>query len=76
MGGLVILDTDGKEAIRAGCYYGPGWTNNKAESFTVQDALQCLSKFIQEQMSLRHPVRVFGDSLLMIHFLMKVFKLL
>ena len=74
MGGFVILDADGKEVIQVGHYYGPGWTNNEAESFAIRDALQCLSKLIQERMSLRHPVRVFGDSQLMIRFLMRVFK--
>ena len=68
MGRFVILDMDGKEVIRAGQYYGPEWTNNEVKSFTVQDALQCLSKLIQEQPALRHPVQVFGDSQLMIHF--------
>ena len=47
-GGFVILDMDGKEVVWAGQYYGPGWTNNKAESFAIQDALQCLSKLVQE----------------------------
>ena len=46
----------------------------KAESFAVWDTLQCLSKLVQERPSLRHPVRVFGDSQLMIRFLMRVFK--
>ena len=31
----MILDTDGKEVVQAGQYYGPGWTNNKAESFAL-----------------------------------------
>ena len=65
---------DGKEVIWAGQYYGPGRTNNEAESFAIQDALQCLSKLVQEQPALRRPVQVFGDSQLMIHFLTKVFK--
>ena len=65
---------DGKEVIWAGRYYGLGRTNNKAESFAVWDTLQCLSKLIQEWPSLRHPIRVFGDSQLMIHFLMRVFN--
>ena len=65
---------DGKEVVRAGQYYGPGQTNNKAESFAVQDTLQYLSKLIQERPSLRRPIRVFGDSQLMIRFLMRVFK--
>ena len=74
MGRFVILDADGKEVIRAGRYYGPGQTNNEVESFAIRDALQCLSKLVQERPSLRHPVRVFGDSQLMIRFLTRVFK--
>ena len=35
MGGFMILDMDSKEVVRAGQYYGPGWTNNEAKSFTV-----------------------------------------
>ena len=65
---------DGKEVIRAGRYYGPGRTTNEAESFAIQDALQCLSKLVQERLSLRRPVQVFGDSQLMIRFLTRVFK--
>ena len=74
MGGFMILDMDGKEVVQAGQYYGPGQTNNEAESFAVQDPLQCLSKLVQERPALRRPVRVFGDSQLMIFFLTKVFK--
>ena len=68
------MDADGKEVIRARRYYGPGWTNNEAESFAVRDTLQYLSKLVQERLSLRHPIRVFGDSQLMIRFLTRVFK--
>ena len=74
MGGFVILDMDGKEVVWAGQYYGPGCTNNEAKSFTIQDTLQCLSKVVQERPALRHPIQVFGDSQLMICFLMRVFK--
>ena len=56
MGGFMILDMDGKEVVWAGQSYGTRQTNNEAESFTVQDTLQCLSKLIQEQLSLRRPV--------------------
>ena len=68
MGGFVILDMDCKEVVWAGRYYGPGQTNNEAKSFAIQDALQCLSKLIQERPALRHPIQVFGDSQLMIQF--------
>ena len=74
MEGFIILDVDGKEVIWAGQYYGPGWTNNEAESFAIRDTLQCLPKLVQERPSLRHPIRVFGDSQLMIRFLTRVFK--
>ena len=73
-GGFMILDTDSKEVIQARQYYGPRWTNNKADSCAIWDTLQSLSKLVQERPSLRHPIRVFGDSQLMIHFLTRVFK--
>ena len=38
-GGFVILDGDGHKVVRAGRFYGPGRTNNEAESFAMQDAL-------------------------------------
>ena len=48
VGRFVILDMDGKEVVWAGQYFGPGWTNNEAKRFAIWDALQCLSKLIQE----------------------------
>ena len=39
MGRFMILDMDSKEVVWAGQYYGPGQTNNKAESFAIRDAL-------------------------------------
>ena len=38
-GGFVILDGDDNEIVRAGRFYGPGRTNNEAESFAMRDAL-------------------------------------
>ena len=70
----MILDVDSKGVVWAGHYYGPGHTNNKAERFAVWDTLQWLSKLVQELPALRRPVRVFGDSQLMIRFLMRIFK--
>ena len=64
----------GKEVIRAGQYYGPGWTNNEAKSFAIQDAT---SMFVQACPGATVPKvshRVFGDSQLMICFLTQVFK--
>ena len=37
--GYIILDEDSVEIIWAGQYYGGGYTNNKAESFALYDAL-------------------------------------
>ena len=62
MGGFVILDGEGKEVVRAGCYYGPGQTNNKAESFTMRDTVQCLQALVESRLDLHLPVRIFGDS--------------
>ena len=44
----MILDIEGVEIIQAGQYYGAGCTKNGAESFTIWDALWCLSKLIWE----------------------------
>ena len=61
-GGFVILDGNGKEVIRTGCYYGLGQTNNKAESFAMQDMVHCLQSLIDSRPDLRLLVRIFGDS--------------
>ena len=45
MGGFVVLDADGVEIIQVGLYYSARHTNNKADSFALWDALQCLMKF-------------------------------
>ena len=66
MGGFVILDGEGKEVVRAGRYYGPGQTNNKAESFAMRDAIHCLQALVNARPDLRLPVRIFGDSQLLI----------
>ena len=42
-GGFVILDGDDNEVVRAGRFYGPGRTNNEAESFAMRDAVHCLA---------------------------------
>ena len=59
--------------MRAGRYYGPGRTNNEAEAFALRDALQCLSR-ITNKFDKLSPVRVFGDSQLMIRFATRLYK--
>lgn len=61
-GGFVILNSEGKEIIRVGRYYGPGRTNNEAEAFAMRDAVQCLAKLRHRRKELQIPARVFGDS--------------
>ena len=43
-GGFVILDSNGDEVIRAGKYFGAGFTNNEAELFALREALACLNR--------------------------------
>ena len=47
MGGFVILNGEGQEVVRAGRHYGPGQTNNEAESFAMQDAVHCLQMLVE-----------------------------
>lgn len=61
-GGFVILDSVGKEVVRAGRYYGPGRTNNEAEAFAMRDAVECLARIRHRRPELNLPARVFGDS--------------
>ena len=69
----MILNQDQKEIVRAGRYYGPGRTNNEAEAFALRDALDCLAR-IADRVGPMRPVRVFGDSQLMIRFATRIYK--
>ena len=73
-GGYVILDGEGQEVVRAGRYYGPGRTNNEAESFAMRDAVHCLQTLVDSRPDLRLPVRIFGDSQLLIRFMLRIYK--
>ena len=64
----------GTRGRRAGRYYGPGKTNNEAEAFAMRDALACLAEILPKHPELQHPVRVFGDSQLLIRFMTRIFK--
>ena len=72
-GGFVILDHNHQEVVRVGRYYGPGRTNNEAEAFALRDALQCFCR-LHHRMNTGFPVRVFGDSQLIIRFATRVYK--
>ena len=74
MGGFIILDSDGKEVICAGLYYGPGQTNNEAESFVMQDMVHCLQSLIDSCPDLQLLVRIFGDSQLLKCFMLRIYK--
>ena len=73
-GGFVILNQHGTEIVRVGRYYGAGRTNNEAEAFAMRDAVQCLAKLRRTRPELELPVRVFGDSQLMICFITRLYK--
>lgn len=68
------MDSEGKEVVRAGRYYGPGRTNNEAEAFAMRDAVECLARIRHRRPELDLPVRVFGDSQLMIRFITRLYK--
>ena len=60
--------------VRAGRYYGEGKTNNEAESWALRDALDCLVALAPSNPALQHPVRIFGDSHLLIRFMTRVYR--
>ena len=68
-GGFVIIDGEGKEVVRMGTYYGSGRTNNEAEMFAARDCMASLAKLSKKMPQLLLPIRVFGDSQLIIRFL-------
>lgn len=60
--------------MRCGSYYGQGFTNNEAEAYALKDALECLECLKQRNPALDLPIRVWGDSQLLIKHLLGVFK--
>ena len=68
-GGFVILDGGGHEVLRMGAYYGASRTNNEAEMFAARDLMAVLVKLSNQRPDLRIPIRIFGDSQLIIRFL-------
>ena len=41
-GGFTIVGPDGAELVRAGKFFGEGYTNNEAEALAMMEALNCL----------------------------------
>ncbi len=70
----MILTSGGEELIRAGRYYGPGYTNNEAEATAMVDSLECLQCLRDKNPALRLPVRLWGDSQLVVKHLLGIFK--
>ena len=68
------MDSNSKEVVWAGHYYGPGQTNNETESFAMRDAGHCLQSLIDSRPDLQLPVRIFGDSQLLICFMLWIYK--
>ena len=68
------MDADGVEVVRAGKYFGEGLTNNEAEAYALREAVACLRRLQIWRSDLRLPVRVFGDSQLLIRFLTGIYK--
>ena len=60
-GGFILAESDGTELVRGGADYGPGFTNNEAEAYSLRDALECLAQFRAQNPIFRVPVRIWGD---------------
>ena len=74
MGGFIILDGNRKEVIHTRRYNGPGQTNNEADSFAMWDVVHCLQSLIDCRPDLRLPVRIFGNSQLLIRFMLWIYR--
>ena len=72
-GGFTIVDEAGKELVRAGLYYGPGYTNNEAEATALMNACEYYDKLLNSK-QLNLPVRIWGDSQLIIRHLLGIYK--
>ena len=55
------MDERGQELLRAGQYYGPGYTNNKAEATALMNACECYQT-LNNATRWDLPVRIWGDS--------------
>ena len=73
--GFVIADLQGKEVVRTGILLGPGLTNIEAESTACLEALRELARLQDlKTPNLAAPIRVLGDSQLILRMLLGVYK--
>jgi ribonuclease HI len=73
--GYLIVDSTGAEVVRRGVPLGRGLTNNDAESSAVRMALEDLDA--RQRVGVPHldaPIRVLGDSQMIIRLLLGIFK--
>jgi hypothetical protein len=71
----VIADSRGQEVVRRGVPLGRGLTNNDAESTAVRMALEDLEERQQAgEPYLDAPIRVLGDSQMMVRLLLGVYR--
>jgi ribonuclease HI len=70
----VLATSRGEELVRAGAYYGQGFTNNEAKAYALKDALECLEFLKARNPALELLVRIWGDSQLLIKHLLGTFK--
>ena len=68
------MGPEGDELIRAGRFFGDGYTNNEAEALAMMEALNCLDELRRRHPELDLPVRVWGDSQLIIRHLVGIYK--
>jgi len=73
---FVLVDAKGQEVVRRGLYMGPGTTCNEAEARAVHDGLHELARLQDDGRPALagYPVRVLGDSQLVIRHLLRLFK--
>lgn len=73
--GFVIALSDGTEIRRSGVYLGPGYTVNDAEVVALQRALLALVYARKQRQVPAHlPVRVLGDSQLIMRFMLRIYR--
>jgi hypothetical protein len=72
--GFVIATSDGTEIRRSGVYLGPGYTVNDAEVVALQRALRALTYARRTGQVADLPVRVLGDSQLIMRFMLGIYR--
>ena len=71
----MILDTEGNEVTRVGMYLGSDFTNNESESMALLKALRHYDDLLQKGTpNLSSNIRIFGDRVLVIKWMIGAFK--